>query len=165
MLKKRLLILFFGICLIGFQSCKNDNKENSSNAQEVSAEDLKKESIHLTLTANDQMQFDTKELVVGEGQEVTLTLKHTGKMSKTTMGHNFVLLDNGISASRFAQRAVQAKDNDYIPESDKIIAHTDLIGGGETTEITFKAPEKGTYEFLCTFPGHYASMHGKFIVK
>lgn len=165
MFKKKILILLMGFCLISFYACKNESKTSVSTEQTPSEEDLQKETIHLTITGNDQMQFDKKELVVGAGQMVTLTLKHSGKMSKATMGHNFVLLDNGASGSRFAQKAVQAKDQDYIPESDKIIAHTDLIGGGEETEITFKAPEKGTYEFLCSFPGHYANMHGKFIVK
>ena len=40
-----------------------------------------------------------------------------------------------------------------------------MIGGGETDVIEFPAPEKGTYEFLCSFPGHYGMMKGKFIVE
>ncbi|HBX64839.1 MAG TPA: azurin, partial [Balneolaceae bacterium] len=26
-------------------------------------------------------------------------------------------------------------------------------------------PEAGTYDFICSFPGHYALMKGKFIVE
>jgi len=150
------------LCFFAFMACKNDK---SSAESSVNPEDLKKEEIHLTLNSDDKMKFDQKELIVGAGQKVTLTLNHTGKMSKETMGHNFVLLDQGVSPSKFAQRATKAKDNDYVPESDKVLAHTDLIGGGESTEITFTASEKGTYDFLCTFPGHFASMKGKLIVK
>jgi azurin len=40
-----------------------------------------------------------------------------------------------------------------------------LIGGGESTTIEFEAPEKGEYTFLCTFPGHFGLMNGKFIVE
>ncbi|MEM9391297.1 MAG: plastocyanin/azurin family copper-binding protein, partial [Bacteroidota bacterium] len=65
----------------------------------------------------------------------------------------------------FAQKAIEAKENDYIPESDDILIHTALIGGGETTTITFEAPVKGSYEFLCSFPGHWGLMRGKFIVE
>jgi azurin len=40
-----------------------------------------------------------------------------------------------------------------------------MIGGGEQTTITFDAPEKGVYDFICSFPGHVALMQGKFIVE
>ena len=40
-----------------------------------------------------------------------------------------------------------------------------MIGGGESVTIEFDAPEAGTYDFLCTFPAHFAMMKGKFIVK
>jgi azurin len=39
------------------------------------------------------------------------------------------------------------------------------LGGGETDVIEFQAPPAGEYEFLCSFPGHYAMMRGKFVVK
>ena len=82
------------------------------------------------------------------------------------MGHNFVLLKQGVDLAAFGIKSASAKDTDYIPsdEEDNIIAHTRLIGGGETTSIEFDAPEPGEYEFLCSFPGHYAIMKGKFIV-
>jgi azurin len=38
-----------------------------------------------------------------------------------------------------------------------VIAHTKTIGG-ETTDIEFTAPAKGTYDFLVFFPGHHATM-------
>jgi azurin len=33
-----------------------------------------------------------------------------------------------------------------------VIAHTQKPFGGETTDIEFTAPAKGTYDFLCSFP-------------
>ena len=87
-------------------------------------------------------------------------------MPVTAMGHNFVLLSKGTSISAFAQLVVNEKENEYIPTDLKnVIAHTALIGGGENTAVTFKAPEKGTYDYLCSFPGHYSIMKGKFHVK
>ena len=48
---------------------------------------------------------------------------------------------------------------------DAIIVHTEMIGGGEETTIEFDAPEAGEYDFLCSFPAHYAIMRGKFVVQ
>jgi plastocyanin len=32
-----------------------------------------------------------------------------------------------------------------------------VVGAGETSEVTFKAPATpGSYTYLCSFPGHYA---------
>lgn len=120
----------------------------------------------ITLGANDQMKFDKNEIRVKAGQMVRLTLEHTGTMEKNVMGHNFVLLTPGTNINEFGQEAVSAADNDYIPQnSDAIIAHTKMLGGGESTTIEFEAPEAGTYDFICSFPGHYAVMRGKFIVE
>ena len=42
-----------------------------------------------------------------------------------------------------------------------------LAGGGETVEVTFRAPTApGTYTFLCSFPGHFAAgMRGTLVIK
>jgi azurin len=90
-------------------------------------------------------------------------------MPKVAMAHNFVLLKAGVNAQDVANAAMTARETDFIPESmkDKVIAHTGLAGGGESTEVTFKAPAKpGTYAYLCTFPGHFAvGMKGELVVK
>ncbi len=123
--------------------------------------------VELILESTDAMQFTKKELKVKAGQTVKLTLKHTGKLAKAAMGHNFVLLAQGTDVAAFGQKAAQARDTEYIPKSEasKILAHTKLIGGGESTSIEFKAPKKGTYTYICSFPGHYALMQGKLIVE
>lgn len=123
--------------------------------------------VELVLESTDAMQFTKKELKVKAGQNVKLTLKHTGKLAKAAMGHNFVLLAQGTDVAAFGQKAAQARDTDYIPQSEasKILAHTKLIGGGESTTVEFKAPKKGTYTYICSFPGHYALMQGKLIVE
>lgn len=120
----------------------------------------------VTLTANDQMQFGKNEIRVQAGQTVRLTLEHVGQLQENVMGHNFVLLKKDADVTDFGQRAAQARDNEYIPEdTDAVIAHTELIGGGETTTIEFEAPEPGTYTFICSFPGHFVQMQGQFIVE
>ncbi|MEP2447676.1 MAG: azurin [Balneola sp.] len=120
----------------------------------------------ITIEANDRMQFDTKEISVKAGEKITLTLKHVGKLPKQAMGHNWVLLKEGVVVKDFAMEAMKAKDNDYLPKDSKdVIVATELLGGGETDTITFEAPAKGTYTFICTFPGHYGIMQGTFVVS
>lgn len=118
------------------------------------------------LVGDDAMKFDKSEIRVKSGQKVKLTLRHKGKMPITAMGHNVVILKKGVDITAFASKAALARDNNYIPKDSKdIIAFTETIGGGQTTSIEFDAPEAGTYNFICSFPGHYAIMKGKFIVE
>lgn len=121
----------------------------------------------LTITGNDQMQFDKHELRVKAGQKVRLTLKHVGEMELAVMGHNWALLKPGVDIATVGNAAVDAADNDYIPKDmeNDIIAHTKMLGGGESDTIEFEAPAAGTYDYMCTFPGHYALMKGKLIVE
>lgn len=142
----------------------NPRTENATTSgSSASADDS---VIEVSLTGNDQMKFNKNEIRVKAGQTVKLTLKHVGTMEKNVMGHNFVLLTQGTDINQFGQEAVQAADNDYIPKNtDKVIAHTKMLGGGESATIEFEAPAAGTYDFICSFPGHYAVMRGKFIVE
>lgn len=112
------------------------------------------------------MRFDLDEIKVQAGTIIELTLVHTGKRTKVEMGHNFVLLQKEAEVRSFAMKVLNEKENGYVTESkEDIIAYTDVIGGGESTTITFKAPPKGVYNFLCSVPGHFGLMKGKFIVE
>lgn len=121
----------------------------------------------LVITGNDQMQFSTNELRAEVGKPIKLTLKHIGKVPKQAMGHNIVILKQGTDEAAFAVKAAEAQTTDYIPESEKssIVAHTKLLGGGEEDTIEFTIDKKGTYNFLCSFPGHFALMKGVLIVE
>ena len=120
----------------------------------------------IEVISNDQMEFIPNMLLVNAGQKIVLTLKHTGKLDKSIMGHNLVLLKKGTSIEKFGQAALTFSENDYIPSnSNAIIAYTDLFGVGESSTITFDSPEKGFYDFICSFPGHWSIMKGKLIVK
>lgn len=122
--------------------------------------------VQVNLTGNDLMQFNLKEIRVQAGDKVRLTLTHVGELPENAMGHNFVLLKQGTDLVDFAQKAATASGNDYIPQgTDAVIVNTEMIGGGEETTIEFTAPEAGTYDYLCSFPGHYVQMQGKFIVE
>ena len=111
------------------------------------------------------MLFDKSLLKASAGEEITLVLNHTGQIAKEFMGHNFVLLKNDTDVDDFAQRAMLAKDTQFIPEGDEAIAYTSMIGGGESDKITFTVDEPGVYVYICTFPGHYQIMRGNFTVE
>ena len=124
----------------------------------------------IIITGNDTMQFDTKEFTVKAGEEVELELKNIGKLPKIAMGHNLVILKKGISAIKFGQKimGMGASATNVLPAAsmDDVIAATKLLGPSENDTITFTAPnEAGDYQFVCTFPGHFAMMRGIMVVK
>lgn len=121
----------------------------------------------LSIDGTDTMQFSAKELsVAADCTEVQLTLKHTGKLPAAAMGHNWVLTTTADfgDVSKAAIAAGAAKG--YVPEGDaRVIAATKMIGGGESTTLTFstaKLKAGGDYTFFCSFPGHSVLMKGKF---
>lgn len=158
-------ILLFALTFLFAASCNDSSpskKDSKNGAEQNSAPSAKTEII---LNSDDTMKFDKNILLIPAGKKITLTLNHNGKFSKVGMGHNFVLLKADINVSEFAEKAILARKTDYIPEGDEIIAHTKMLGGGESDTITFDAPKKGYYTFICTFPGHWQLMKGKLIVK
>lgn len=121
---------------------------------------------NVVILTDDGMRFNVRKIKVKSGQKIKLTLKHNGKLDKKIMGHNIVFLRKNVKLSDFAVKAMAAKDNDYIPEgTQEVIAYTKMLGGGETTQIEFTAPDPGTYEYICSFPGHFGMMKGKLIVE
>ena len=154
------------LILIGFFiGCNNSTTSKSVKSLKKEKVIQIQDEIKIILNSNDLMQFDKKVLSARPGQKVTLTLNHTGRGNKMIMGHNFVLLKSGVDVDVFARKAVEARNTEYIPEGDEMIAYTKLIGGGESVTISFEAPEKGIYNFICTFPAHYQLMSGQLIVK
>ena len=124
----------------------------------------------VTISGNDQMQFSLKEFEVKAGDDVELEFKNAGSLPKIAMGHNLVILKEGVSAIAFGGKALQAGANatNALPDAvkDDVLAFTKLLGPGEVEVIKFKAPTKpGIHQFVCTFPGHYAIMRGVMVVK
>ena len=159
-------IIYFLLIVLVINACGNSKaseKQKTNKTEQKSEDEL---STNIIINSNDTMKFDKKILLVPAGKKITLTLNHTGKFPKVGMGHNFVLLKADTNVSEFAEKAAMARKTDYIPEGEQqTIAYTRLLGGGESDTITFEAPKKGYYTFLCTFPGHWQLMRGKLIVK
>ena len=99
----------------------------------------------LEISGTDQMQYDKKA---------------------QAMGHNWVLTKTADMAGVASDGATASVANDHIKPGDaRVIAHTKIVGGGESTTITFptSALKKGeAYSFFCSFPGHSSIMKGAF---
>lgn len=118
------------------------------------------------IEGNDQMQFNKNEIsIAADCTEVELTLKHVGKLPVTAMGHNWVLTKTADFQPVATAGTSAGPANNYVPKDDaRVIASTKLVGGGESTTITFptsKLTKGGDYTFFCSFPGHWSLMKGK----
>ena len=114
----------------------------------------------------DEMRYAQTEFTVAPGQTVHLVFNNTA--TSPAMRHNVVILQQGSDVAAFGTAAVAAAATDYIPADmeSQVIAHTAMSNPGQTVEVTFTAPEQaGDYPFLCTFPGHFATMQGTMHVQ
>lgn len=127
------------------------------------------ESGKISIDADDNMRYSLRNFVVRPGQQIELTFNHTGRMPLGAMGHNIAILKPGTNLEAFVRAAAYSAKTEYIPPSmsDQVLAHTKMLGGGQSDTITFTAPtEPGEYDFLCSFPAHLiAGMKGKMIVS
>jgi azurin len=123
----------------------------------------------ITLKATDDMKYDITSITAKPGEQLLVKLVNVGKIPKFAMAHNFVLLQKGANAKAFADAAMKAQATAYIPAALKgqVLASTALAGPGETVQVTFTAPTApGKYEFICSFPGHFAAgMKGVLVVS
>ena len=123
----------------------------------------------LEITGNDLMQFDKKEMKVAKDcGSVEVTLKHIGKLPAASMGHNWTLVKTADAAAVANDGLSAGLAANYIKEGDpRVIAHTKVVGGGESTSVTFpmsKLKAGESYTYICTFPGHSALMKGTLTV-
>ena len=149
-------------------SCGETKKEEKTALKigQNNTESVTPSGTALALSGNDMMQFDKSELMAQAGEKITLTFRHVGQLDRRVMGHNFVLLTPGTDITGFANEAAAAGESaDWIPnDGAQVIAHTKMLGGGQTDVITFEAPEPGVYDFICSFPGHSGMMRGTLTV-
>ena len=121
----------------------------------------------IDVEVGDSLQFSTPEIEVEASCEsVTVNLTHTGQLPAIAMGHNWVLsTDADYEAIAIAGMAAGLEGN-YLPaDDDRIIAATPIIGGGESTNVSFSIAwlDAGeSYTFFCSFPGHWSVMKGNF---
>tara|TARA_B110000014_G_scaffold110732_1_gene75890 strand:- start:180 stop:632 length:453 start_codon:yes stop_codon:yes gene_type:complete len=121
------------------------------------------------IEGNDALQFNSKAMTVSAACEtITITLNHTGQLPANIMGHNWVLTKSSDFMPVAQAGGAAGLENDYVPQNDaRVIAYSKIIGGGESTTVTFSASalsSNESYTFFCSFPGHYAIMQGSLTV-
>ena len=123
-----------------------------------------------TIEGNDAMQYNVGSIAVPAScGKFTITLKHAGKMPVAAMGHNVVIAKAADVQAVTADGVAAGVAGNYVKADDaRVIAHTKLVGGGESTSVDFptsKIKTGGPYEFFCSFPGHVAMMKGTIAVQ
>jgi azurin len=120
--------------------------------------------------STDQMTFSTKAIEIDKScKEFTVNLKHSGSLPKNVMGHNLVISKEADMQPIATDGLSAGIDKQYLKEGDaRIVAHTKIIGAGETDSLKIdvsKLDPAEKYGFFCSFPGHISMMKGTITLK
>ena len=108
------------------------------------------------------LAFNATSISADSGSEVTITFENPSANNQ----HNLVIVKDGTKDAVAADGTTAGPANNWVPPGDdRVIANTELLNPGASGEVTFTAPAPGTYQFVCTFPGHNFTMFGDFIVN
>lgn len=112
------------------------------------------------------LSFAPNVIEAAPGEPLQVTLKNGD-----VVPHNWVLVNSGslaavgASADKLVSNPDAARES-YVPPSEEVIAHTNVVNPGNEFAIYFYAPKApGSYSFICTFPGHWKAMQGTLVVK
>lgn len=114
----------------------------------------------------ERLLFTKEKFEVKAGQPVKLVFTNPDATQ-----HNLVIVEPGALEEVGMAGNEMAKDpsglsKGFIPESEKILHHSTLLGPDTGEVMRFMAPDKpGEYPYLCTFPGHWIVMKGTMTVK
>ena len=136
----------------------------------LSAGLVRAENCIIDLKADDAMKFDKTSVTVSSScKTIEIRLAHVGQLPVTTMGHNVVIspTESFQAAAQDGMKAGLA--GNYVTAGDvRVIAHTKVVAGGESTTATFAGSALkagGNDTFYCSFPGHWAIMKGSVVVE
>lgn len=111
----------------------------------------------------DTPAFNRTRLEVDAGEVVSITFRNVSRGSDR---HSLVIVQPG-SEEEVAAAAVEAgPEVGFLPNSQLIVARTDMLAPGESETIVFRVPtQPGNYPFICTYPGHWHTMRGELEVR
>ena len=105
------------------------------------------------------LEFDSKQVQVKAGSKVMVVFQNNDDML-----HNLVVVEPGAAVevgTMAMELGLSGQQKHYIPDSDKVLFHTQLLQPNTSDTIYFIAPEQpGDYTYVCTVPGHYFVMQG-----
>lgn len=101
--------------------------------------------------------------------DAVIEFKHTGNLPAAVMGHNWVLAKTSdLQAIQNDGNAAGAAGG-YLKSGDaRVVAATEIIGGGESTSVTFATDvlkSGDAYSFFCTVMSHSVVMKGSISLK
>jgi azurin len=109
----------------------------------------------------DALEFDKESLEVATGSEVALSFNNISGINQ----HNLVIVKAGTKDAVATRGTAAGPGADWVQPGDAdVIANTKVLDAGAAGDVTFTAPAAGTYQFVCTFPGHNFTMFGDFVV-
>jgi azurin len=114
-------------------------------------------------SVGETMTYDHAAFTVKTGQKVHVIL--TNHATSQAMKHNWVLVSPGKEADVATAGMTAGEAAGYVPAGNaNVLANTPLSQPGGQAEVVFTAPAPGSYPYICTFPGHYQTMHGTLTV-
>ncbi|PZO64683.1 MAG: azurin [Pseudoxanthomonas suwonensis] len=124
----------------------------------------------VNIAGDDAMKYDTAQITVPKTcTDFTVNLTHTGKLPVGAMGHNVVISKTAAMDAVAKDGGAAGAAGGYLKAGDaRVVAATSMIGGGETTSVTFPVSKLGDgngYSFFCSFPGHLALMKGSVVLQ
>lgn len=162
------LVLLFGACSGGGNK-EGQQTETTETTESTTTEAASQEQQVVELTIKtvgntmQDMRYDQETITVPAGAKVKITLVNDAESA--AMVHNIVFVHEGTMEVTAKAALSAGADKEYIPNSPTVIAASPLAKPGETVTFEFDAPEAGTYEFICSYPGHWQQMNGTLIVE
>ena len=104
-----------------------------------------------------QLKYNLNNFSVKAGSKVKITF-----LNPDVIPHNLLIVEPGSRAEIGNQAIAMGADAvKKAPKNSKILHGTKMLEAGQKETLEFTAPSKpGDYEFICTFPGHWAVMNG-----
>ena len=120
--------------------------------------------VHLSAMP-EKMAYDKERFAVKAGKTIEIVFENDDLMP-----HNFVVLKPGSLEEVGMLGETTGTQSDagmrqYVPRSDKVLFHSNLLQPRAIQRLTFTAPRApGVYPYVCTFPGHWRRMYGAMYV-
>ncbi len=119
----------------------------------------------VNLSSADNMMFDKRKISVESScEKLVINFEHKGKMPVAAGGHNVVIIktkDFNTVVKKIDMKL--GADAGFLPEMPEVLAKSAIVGGGGKASLSLdmaKLEKGGSYQFICSFPGHYAIMKG-----
>jgi len=123
-------------------------------------------SVFVVKTVREGLKYDTTRLVVEKGKPFEIIFENSD-----VMPHNLLITEGGkavelgVATMTKGPNEKDKQGRQYVPKNYKLIEGTKLLEPGQKQKIQLKAPGKeGNLDFVCTFPGHFMTMHGAIVV-